>query len=102
MDKQTGVIVSPLFIPDGGKMTFRVGGGNGKATYVALCTADGAEVQTARGINQQHMQKAEWNLAPCKGQTMFIKVVDKSTGGWGHITLDNIQFDATVLAKHPE
>ena len=28
-DQQTGVIVSPLFIPKGGEMTFRVGGGGG-------------------------------------------------------------------------
>jgi hypothetical protein len=47
MDSQTGVIVSPLFIPDGGPMTFRVGGGRGQSTYVALCTVDGKEVQFA-------------------------------------------------------
>jgi len=30
------VIVSPLFIPEGGTMTFRVGGGSGDQTRVAL------------------------------------------------------------------
>ena len=66
-DQQTGVIVSPLFIPKGGEMTFRVGGGGGPATYVALCTADGTEVQTARGVNDQLMQKASWDLTPYAG-----------------------------------
>lgn len=101
-DGQTGVIVSPLFIPEAGAMTFRVGGGNGRSTYVALCTADGKEVAYARGINDQVMQKAEWNLTPYAGQKMFIKVVDQEIGGWGHITVDNFQFDAKVLESWPE
>jgi arylsulfatase A-like enzyme len=101
-DKQTGVIVSPLFIPKGDNMTFRVGGGKGPATYVALCTADGKEVEVARGVNNQVMQKAGWDLAPYSGKKMFIKIVDHSTGGWGHITADNFQFDGKVLPQYPE
>ncbi len=101
-DQQTGVIVSPLFIPKGGEMTFRVGGGGGPATFVSLCTADSTEVHTARGVNNQLMQKARWDLAPYVGKKMFIKIVDESTDGWGHITADNFQFDAEVLAQYPE
>jgi hypothetical protein len=101
-DQQTGVIVSPLFIPKGGEMTFRVGGGGGPDTYVALCQANGTEVQTARGVNNQLMQKVSWALAPYVSKKMFIKIVDASTDGWGHTTADNFQFDAEVLAEYPE
>ena len=101
-DQQQGVIVSPLFIAKSGKMTFRVGGGNGPNTYVALCNADGKELLHARGVNNQMMQEASWDLAPYAGQTMFIKIVDASTNGWGHVTADNFQFDADVLRQHPE
>lgn len=100
-DSQTGLIVSPFFIPQGGSMTFRVGGGNGHGVYVALCTADGKEVYQARGANHQAMQKANWDLAPFTGKKMFIKIVDKATGGFGHITADNFQFDAKVLDEYP-
>lgn len=101
MDSQTGVIVSPLFIPEGGAMTFRVGGGRGPSTYVALCTAGGKEVQFARGVNDQVMQEAKWDLTPFAGRKMFIKVVDRSKDGWGHITVDDFQFDAKVLEQYP-
>jgi len=101
-DKQTGVIVSPLFIPEAGNMTFRVGGGCGSQTYVALCMADGTEVKTARGANGHVMQKASWDLSPYAGKKMFIKIVDKAKGGWGHITVDNFQFDAEVLTHYPK
>ena len=101
MDSQTGVIVSPLFVPERGTMAFRVGGGSGQSTYVALCTADGKEVLFARGVNDQVMQEATWDLTPYDGKKMFIKVVDQSTGGWGHITVDDFQFNATVLSEYP-
>lgn len=101
-DKQTGVIVSPLFISEGGSMTFRVGGGKGPLTYVALCTEAGKEVLKARGVNNQTMQNVSWDLTPYAGQTMFIKIADKSTDGWGHITADNFQFDAQILEQYPD
>jgi len=97
MDAQTGVVVSPPFMPKGGKMTFRVGGGKSASTYAALCTEDGREVLKARGVNRQRMQDASWDLAPYAGKKMFIKIVDKSTGGWGHITADNFQFAGEIL-----
>lgn len=100
LDKQTGVIVSPLFVPESGQMTFRIGGGHGQSTYAALCTADGKEVKFARGINDQVMQKATWDLTPYAGRKMFIKIVDNSTAGWGHVTVDDFQFDAKVLAVY--
>lgn len=102
MDGQTGVIVSPLFVPEGGNMTFRVGGGSGNLTYAALCTSDGKEVQFARGVNDQVMQKAMWDLSPYAGKQMFIKVVDQSTDGWGHITVDDFQFDAKVMMEYSD
>lgn len=83
-------------------MTFRIGGGRGESTYVALCTADGNEVQFARGVNDQVMQNAAWDLEPYVGKKMFIKVVDDSTTGWGHVTVDDFQFDAKVLTEYPE
>ncbi|WP_166831407.1 sulfatase family protein [Thalassoroseus pseudoceratinae] len=96
-DAQTGVVVSPMFVPKAGTMTFRVGGGDGPNVYVALCTADGKEVLHARGIRNQVMQERSWDLTAYVGKKMFIKVVDRSTGGWGHITVDDFQFDAKVL-----
>jgi arylsulfatase A-like enzyme len=98
-DVQTGVLVSPLFIPAGGSLTFRVGGGSGPSTYVALCTEDGTEVCTANGINAHQMQSARWDLTPYAGQKMFLKVVDQSKSGWGHITADDFEFDGEILTS---
>ena len=48
------------------------------------------------------MQEATWDLSPYIGRKMFIKVVDQSMNGWGHITVDDFQFDAKVLTEYPE
>ena len=82
-------------------MTFRIGGGGGANTYVALCTAGGKEVATARGSNTQEMERVRWDLSPYAGRKMFLRVVDRSTTGWGHVTADHFEFDARVLSEHP-
>ncbi|MGB7343425.1 MAG: arylsulfatase [Pirellulaceae bacterium] len=97
LDAQTGVIVSPKFIAKAGPMTFRVGGGSSAKTYVALCKADGTELLKAHGINNQVMQEVSWDLTPFAGEKLFLKIVDQATGGWGHITADDFQFDGEVL-----
>ena len=99
-DSQTGVIISPFFIPEGGKMTFRVGGGNRPTTYIALCLESGKEVETARGINNQVMQKASWDMKKYAGKKAFIKIVDQSTTGWGHVTADHFEFDGKLLEQY--
>ena len=33
------------------------------------------------------------------GRKAFIKIVDQSTSGWGHVTADHFQFDGKLL-KH--
>ncbi|MEO1527038.1 MAG: sulfatase-like hydrolase/transferase [Planctomycetota bacterium] len=99
-DKQTGVIVSPCFIPEAGSMTFRVGGGSRAETYVALCKMDGTELLKAHGVNDQTMQAVAWDLTPFAAQKLFLKVVDRSQIGWGHITADNFQFDGEVLDEY--
>ena len=102
MDSQTGVIVSPVFISNGGKLTFRVGGGRGPKTYVALCLADGEELHQARGVNSQVMQEVVWDITPHAGKKLFLKVVDQSKIGWGHITVDDFQFDGKILEESSE
>jgi len=101
-DRQTGLVVSPLFIAQAGKMTFRVGGGGGGKTYVALCDVDGKELKKAGGRNEHAMHKVTWELTPFAGKKLYLKVVDQSTGGWGHLTVDHFEFDGELLKNYPD
>ena len=60
---------------------------------MALCAEDGRELQAARGARSHKMQPASWDLSAYVGKALFIRVVDRSTGGWGHVTADDFRFE---------
>ncbi|MCY3020802.1 MAG: hypothetical protein NTW87_17430, partial [Planctomycetota bacterium] len=113
-DGMTGVVESPVFELRAPEMTFRVGGGSHPDTYVALCTLDGKEQMQARGKSSVAMQELKWQAPALVGQKVFLRVVDRNTGGWGHVTFDDFaargvidaaatkkRFSGLLLAKLP-
>jgi len=96
-DKMTGVVESPRFRLKGDRMSFLVGGGDGDRTYVALSTADGTEVLRAGGPKGPYFRRVRWDVSPWKGRGVFLRVVDRKTAGWGHVTLDDFSTEGTLL-----
>ena len=90
-DKEMGVVESPLFTLTGPKMIFMIGGGKRETTYVALCDKSGKELLTARGKADEVLLPVEWNAPQLVGQTVFVRIVDGETAGWGHVTFDDFQ-----------
>ncbi len=95
-DAYTGVVESPVFTIRGETATMIVGGGSHKTTYVALCTADGKEVRRACGKKTETMQPVTWDVAEFAGRKLFLRVVDRHTGGWGHITFDDFSVPGEI------
>ncbi len=98
-DNQTGAVESPVFVLTGPKATMLVGGGSHPTTYVALCTEDGEEGRHARGQNSQTMHRVEWDVKPWIGQRVFLRLVDRHTGSWGHITFDDFRAEGRIDAE---
>jgi len=88
-DRMTGVVESPIFVLADGRASFLIGGGKYDDTYVALCTLDGKEVIRACGRNTEIMRRVEWKVPELVGRSVFIRIVDRNSGGWGHITFDD-------------
>ncbi|MDX9981035.1 MAG: hypothetical protein RBU25_13500, partial [Lentisphaeria bacterium] len=95
-DRYTGVVVSPVVVLSGPEIHLLVGGGKQDETYVALCTLDGTEHRQARGENAQRMADRSWQVPELVGQAVYLKVVDRHTGGWGHVTLDDVRLQGMV------
>jgi levanase len=53
---------------------------------------DGQVVRTTTGPNSETLDWRSWNLRDLIGKTAQIQLVDKNTGGWGHILADNFAF----------
>ncbi len=90
-DTFVGVIESPVFVLAGSPMTLLVGGGKSRTTYVALCTLNGREVLKAHGRNSLLMSRVTWDVSKFVGKKVFMRVYDANSGGWGHVTLDDVR-----------
>jgi hypothetical protein len=99
-DRLTGVAESPVFVLEEPAMSMLIGAGVQKGTYVALCTLDGAEVLKARGkAATEAMQRVEWHAPRLVGRKVYLKMVDRETSGWGHVTLDDFRARGRIDAE---
>jgi len=92
-DAATGEMRTPNFTLGGdGKIPLLIGGGNDvNNLYIALCNASGTVLKKETGPNDEGYVSRVIDGSAHIGQTCFIKVVDNSGGGFGHINLDNIR-----------
>ncbi|MFP4976883.1 GH32 C-terminal domain-containing protein [Paenibacillus sp. CN-4] len=101
-DSLTGTLKSQPFVLGGnGKINFLVSGGRDiEKLYVALVRAsDGKELFKETATNYEEYQRKIWDASQYIGQELYIKVVDQSTGGFGHINVDD--FNVPVKVQNP-
>ena len=92
-DGFVGQIVSPSFLVGQPKIQLMVGGGAGPDEYVALETQSNTQVWAGHGQDSEVMVPYTVDVSPYVGQILHFRVVDNSTGPWGHITLDDVQIN---------
>lgn len=98
-DEPRGTLTSARFVIPSGILTFLIGGGADPATRVELMVHDhvGTQVLRASGSNTETMRRVRWDLAPYAGKTGFIRIVDDSSGPWGHINVDDFLFMGNIV-----
>ena len=93
LDSPVGAIRSQNFVLTGnGKIDLKVSGGdNILSEYVALCKAsDNTILYQATGNDSDTLRTVNWDASAFLGTEVYIKVVDNSSGSWGHINVDDI------------
>jgi putative membrane-bound dehydrogenase-like protein len=106
-DEGTGTLTSATFTVTHPYASFLIGGGKDpKATRLELVDAQsGAVFHTASGEDTETMHRVVVDLAAQKGKRIFIRIVDQSKGGWGHINYDDFVFhdqSPTFAAARPQ
>ena len=46
----------------------------------------------ASGQEQENMRRVVLDLKDYQGKEIFIRLVDKHSGGWGHVNFDDFRF----------
>ena len=94
-DGSTGTLTSPPLKIERKNLNFLIGGGGYAGETCMNLLVDGKVVRTATGPNttpagSEKLAWHTWNVADLLGKTAVIQIVDKHTGSWGHINVDQI------------
>jgi fructan beta-fructosidase len=94
-DASTGSITSPEFTINRKSIRFLIGGGGWADRTCINLIAGGKIVRTATGPNtepggSERLEPGGWNVIELAGKRAKLEIVDRATGGWGHINVDHI------------
>jgi len=105
-DGTVGTLTSPPFRLERPYLNFLIGGGKyPDETYMELLVG-GQAVRTATGLNDkpggsERLAWQSWDVAGLRGQEAVIRIVDRRTGGWGHINVDHIMQSDVSMQEVP-
>ena len=102
-DKTEGTLRSPPFTITRDYLNFQIGGGAHPGETGVNLEVGGRVVRSATGRNSESLLWTSWDVREWKGQEARIRIVDRKTGGWGHILVDHIMLsEAPVPAEERE
>jgi putative membrane-bound dehydrogenase-like protein len=94
-DKPTGTLTSVPFVVTHAWCSFLVGGGPYDNTCVELVSKEtGKIISRTSGIAEENLLRVAVDLGAQQGKEIFIRLVDKQTGHWGHLNFDDFRFHA--------
>eukprot|EP01038_Epipyxis_sp_PR26KG_P006150 gene6150-8477_t len=95
-DRPIGWIISDVFIIKGDEIRMMVGGGcNIQLIFVELLV-DGFSVAKVTGRCNEKMHPQRFDVSAMRDRAAQIRIVDNSTTNWGHINVDQFEFDWEV------
>lgn len=102
-DSTIGTLTSPSFTITRPLIKFLIGGGNapGEECINLKIKGQSQPVRTATGRDEERLLPQTWDVTEYIGQTAAIEIVDKRTGGWGHILIDEIIFAGDATSPPP-
>ncbi len=89
-DSTTGTLTSPPFKIQRDFIVFLLGGGNIPDQVGVELLLDGKRILSATAANDELLSWVSWDVKKWHGETVEFRVFDYSTGGFGHINVDEI------------
>lgn len=92
-DGPQGTLTSQPFTITRPYLSFLIGGGCDINSERVEIIVNGSIVHKATGKCTETMERTRVNLAPYMGSQAQIRLIDISSGGWGHINFDDVRFE---------
>lgn len=94
-DTSVGSLTSPEFLVERKFIAFLIGGGKNETDLALQLLVGGQVVRSATGPNDKDggseaLEQHSWDVTEFTGQKAVIRIVDQSTGGWGHLNVDHL------------
>ena len=88
LDEATGTLTSEPFLAEHRWLAFLIAGGpRGRLRLEVL--HEGRVVLEGTGRDQEELRPAVLDLEPRAGEELRLRLVDESSGGWGHLNFDH-------------
>ncbi|HEY4309818.1 MAG TPA: glycoside hydrolase family 32 protein [Pirellulales bacterium] len=104
-DATQGTLTSPPFAVERRYINLLVGGGHHPTETSVDLVVDGRVVESATGPaaggGNEHLDWQSWDVQDLAGKQAVIRIVDRNTGGWGHVLVDQIVQSDRRLAAEP-
>ena len=88
-----GTLTSEPFTITSKLVSFLIGGGCDIKTERIELVVDGHVAHRATGKCTETMERVKWDLREFRNRTAQLRLVDSSSGGWGHINFDDVRFE---------
>ncbi|MHC4248700.1 MAG: TolB family protein, partial [Planctomycetota bacterium] len=89
-DGSRGKLTSPEFKIERRYINFLIGGGSHMGTTCMDLMVGGKVVRSSTGHDNEELRWSTWDVGKLKGRKARIRIVDDSSGGWGHVNVDHI------------
>lgn len=90
-DRAVGTLKSPNFMISKDYINLLVGGGSDMDRVHVSLLVDDKKVRTATGNDIETLYWSSWDVSELKGRSAQIVIHDRSSDGWGHINVDQIE-----------
>jgi putative membrane-bound dehydrogenase-like protein len=95
-DKPQGTLTSASFKVTHPWASFLVAGGPTEKMCVQIVRKDSNKIiHQSSGHETENLERVAIDLREHQGAEIFIRLVDKHSGGWGHINFDDFRFHST-------
>jgi sucrose-6-phosphate hydrolase SacC (GH32 family) len=89
-DRSTGTLTSAEFTISKPYLNFLIGGGNHPGQVCINLLINDQVARSATGTEFERLRWHTWNLFALQKKKARLQIVDRHTGGWGHLNIDQV------------